>query len=143
VEQCARAGIKATQQRREIHRELSNTDEHPDAEALYVRVRRRVPAISLDTVYRNLRLLEDHGIIRKVGVTGYRTRFDANMDPHHHFVCVQCGLIRDFYDARFDRYRAAASVRKIGKVDSLHVELRGVCRGCRGEQDTARVGGKR
>ena len=130
VDQCARVGIKATQQRREIYEELSKTEAHPDAETIYKRVKRRMPAISLDTVYRNLRVMEDHGIVWTVGSAGDRARFDANMKPHHHFVCTVCGVIRDFHDGRLDRYRPAEGVLAMGDVSSLHVELRGVCKAC-------------
>ncbi len=128
--QCHTKGIKATHQRREIYRELAQTEEHPDAETLFTRVRQRVPAISFDTVYRNLRVLEKHGIIRKVGATGYRTRFDANLTPHHHFVCTACGLISDFYDNHLDDFSPPSEVLAIGHVSTCHLELRGVCRLC-------------
>jgi Fur family peroxide stress response transcriptional regulator len=87
-EVCRRYGVKATHQRAEIYRELAGTNEHPDVETIYARVRKRIPAISLDTVYRTLRLLEKKGLISRVGSLGERTRFDANIDRHHHFVCT-------------------------------------------------------
>lgn len=130
VDECARLGIKATHQRREIYEELSRTQAHPDADTIYKGVKERIPAISHDTVYRNLKVLEEHGVIQKVGAIGYRTRFDANMTPHHHFVCTRCGLIRDFYDERFNEYQPSSDVLEMGKVDGLRVELRGVCKQC-------------
>ena len=137
LERCQQAGIKATHQRTEIFRELAQTEEHPDAETIYERVKRRIPAISQDTVYRNLRTLAEQRIIQKVGAIGYRTRFDANLDPHHHFVCTACGMIRDFYTGEFDRFQSPRSVREMGSVDSVHVELRGICKVCRSTGPTA------
>jgi Fur family peroxide stress response transcriptional regulator len=134
VEQCARAGLKATRQRRQIYAALAKTGEHPDAEAVYQRVKRRIPSVSLDTIYRNLRALEEHGIIQKVGAAGYRTRYDANIAPHHHFVCTTCGLIRDFRDDRFDGYGPTEAVKQFGEVDMVHVELRGTCEECRARE---------
>jgi len=131
LERCRRAGIKVTHQRTEIFRELAQTEEHPDAEAIYQRVKRRIPAISQDTVYRTLRTLAEQRIIQKVGAIGYRTRFDANMDPHHHFVCTACGLIRDFYSRELDQFAPPRPVREMGSLDSVHVELRGICKACR------------
>jgi Fe2+ or Zn2+ uptake regulation protein len=64
---CREHGIKATHQRIEIVRELASTEDHPDAESIYERVQERIPTISLDTVYRTLRLLEDNDIISRVG----------------------------------------------------------------------------
>lgn len=128
---CLRHGLKLTHQRMEIFRDLASTDEHPDAEELHKRVRKRIPSISLDTVYRNLRLLEEHGIISMVGISYERTRFDANSAPHHHFICVKCGKIRDFVSPEFDTIPAPKSVDAFGDVHSVHVEVKGVCLTCR------------
>jgi Fur family peroxide stress response transcriptional regulator len=130
VEACRRQGVKATHQRSEILRELVATHEHPDAETIYARVRQRIPTISPDTVYRTLRLLEDMGIIARVGSTRYRARFDANMDRHHHFVCSECGLIVDFSSEVLDRLPVPREVAELGDVDWVYVELRGHCGKC-------------
>jgi Fur family peroxide stress response transcriptional regulator len=127
---CRRYGVKATHQRSEIYRELARTDEHPDAETIYTRVRKRIPAISLDTVYRTLRLLEKEGLISRVESLNEKTRFDANTNYHHHFICTECGLIRDFYKDEWNNFRAPSDVKTMGKVNSIHVELRGLCKAC-------------
>jgi len=130
VEACRRQGIKATHQRTEILRELALTGEHPDAETIYTRVRKRIPAISLDTVYRTLRMFEEKGVISRVGSIKDRARFDANTDRHHHFVCTECGMVRDFYSDALDHFSAPPEVSKMGNVDNVYVELRGLCRSC-------------
>jgi Fur family peroxide stress response transcriptional regulator len=129
-EVCRRHGVKATHQRSEIYRELADTKAHPDAETIYRRVRERIPAISLDTVYRTLRLLEKKGLIARVGSLGERTRFDADTDCHHHFVCTECGFIGDIYNEAWNSFRATSDVRSMGTVNSIHVELRGLCKAC-------------
>ena len=129
-EVCRRYGVKATHQRSEIYRELAGTKEHPDAETIYTRVRKRIPAISLDTVYRTLRLLEKKGLIARVGSVGERTRFDADTNRHHHFVCTECGFIGDIYNEEWNDFRAPSDVRTMGTVNSVHVELRGLCKAC-------------
>ncbi len=131
VEICRRQGIKATHQRMEIYRELVSTQEHPDAEMIYKRVRRRIRAISLDTVYRTLRLFMEKGIITSLAALPERMRFDANMDRHHHFICTQCGSVRDFYDRRLDRLPVSDEAANLGMVHSIHVELRGLCSRCK------------
>jgi Fur family peroxide stress response transcriptional regulator len=125
-----RYGVKTTHQRTEIYRELARTNEHPDAETIYARVRKRIPAISLDTVYRTLRLLEKEGLISRVGPLGEKMRFDANTDRHHHFVCTRCGFIGDIYNEKWDDFRAPSDVMAIGTVNSVHIELRGLCKTC-------------
>ena len=128
---CRARGIKATHQRVEIMRELASTEEHPDADALYQRVRERIPTMALDTVYRTLKLLEENGIVSRVGCTRERARFDGNTARHHHFVCTKCGLVRDFHDETFDSLKAPREVPEMGCVNSVYVELRGLCQECR------------
>jgi Fur family peroxide stress response transcriptional regulator len=124
-------GIRATPQRVEIYRELRKTEEHPDAETVYRRVRERMPVISLDTVYRTLRLFEEKEVISRVGALNERARFDGNMTPHHHFICKVCGFIGDVYCGVWNDLKPPKEVERLGKVHSVHVELRGVCEKCR------------
>jgi len=128
---CRRQGVKATHQRTEILRELAGSDEHPDAETIHARVRKKIPAISVDTIYRTLRLLEEKGVIARVGAIRDRTRFDGNTDRHHHFVCTECGMIGDFYSNAMDRVPVPPEVSEMGSVEGVYVELRGICRKCR------------
>jgi Fur family peroxide stress response transcriptional regulator len=140
VESCRRQGVKATHQRTEILRELAGSEEHPDAETIHARVRKRIPAISLDTVYRTLKMLEDKGVIARVGSLRDRARFDANVDHHHHFVCTECGLIGDFYSEALDRFPVPSDVSRMGSVAGVYVEFRGRCLTCQrgGKKDATR-----
>ncbi|MBK8012244.1 MAG: transcriptional repressor [Deltaproteobacteria bacterium] len=127
---CREAGIKLTHQRMEIFREIAESGEHPDAETVFHGVRERVPAISLDTVYRTLWVLSDLGLITTLGAPRERTRFDANLARHHHFVCTACGLTRDFHSDVFDDVRLPDSVKALGRVERTYVEARGLCNAC-------------
>lgn len=133
---CRDSGAKLTHQRTEIFREVAQTGDHPDAETVYQRVRARIPAVSLDTIYRTLWLLVDLGLIQTLGSGRDRARFDANLDRHHHFVCVECGETKDFYSTDFDELALPESVTEIGLAEATHVEVRGVCRGCAGKSPT-------
>ncbi len=124
------AGIKVTHQRLEIFREIVETDEHPDAETMFNAVRKRMPTVSLDTVYRTLWMLQDLGLIGVLGNPRERVRFDANLDDHHHFICTNCGLTRDVYYPAFDALGTPDAVRTIGIVEKTHVELHGLCLAC-------------
>jgi Fur family peroxide stress response transcriptional regulator len=130
LEACREQGVKITHQRLEIYRELASTEEHPDAIMLHRRIRKRMPTVSLDTVYRNLRLLESYGIISIVGMSHERLRFDANMEPHHHFSCIKCAKIIDFQSNRAERLAWPAEAEACGKPLSLRLEVRGVCGNC-------------
>ncbi len=127
---CKSKNIKITHQRLEIFREIAIAGDHPDAESLYQRVKERLPTISLDTVYRALWLFNDLGLIKTLGATRERTRFDANLNQHHHFVCNVCGLMRDFYAKDFDELKLPNSINEIEQPSSTHVEVRGVCLTC-------------
>src|SRR5882724_8147083 len=86
-------GLRLTGPRRVVLEVLRGTDAHPTAESVHRLVRRRLPRVSLGTVYRNLRLLVAEGLAAEI--PGPHARFDANMDAHHHFTCVRCGRIVD------------------------------------------------
>lgn len=127
---CLAKGIKLTHQRIEIFRELALSEEHPDADTVLTRVRKRIPTISRDTVYRNLKFLSEQGLIAIVGMSHERLRFDANMKSHHHFVCIRCGLIRDFYSNYLTTLEYPKEVEIFGKPLSLHIEVKGLCTKC-------------
>jgi Fur family peroxide stress response transcriptional regulator len=124
------AGVRLTHQRLEVCRELAGATDHPDAEAMCRGVRRRVPTVSLDTVYRTLWLLRDLGLIDALTTSRPRMRFDGNPAPHHHFVCTTCGEVYDFSSEEFDQLRVPKEVRAQGTVQKTHVEMRGTCLQC-------------
>lgn len=130
---CRDEGIKLTHQRIEIFREVAQTGDHPDADQVFQHVRDRVPTVSLDTVYRTLWLLNDLGLIATLGSSRERTRFDANLQSHHHFVCRRCGLTRDFYSNDLDNIPLPDSIGSFGEIEATHVEVRGICRECAGK----------
>lgn len=128
---CTERGVKLTHQRLEVYRELAAAEEHPDAETIWRRVRARIPTIARDTVYRNLKMLAEHGLISIVGMSHERLRFDANMEHHHHFVCVECGAIRDFTSPQFEQLSCPVEAAALGTPVTVHVEVKGVCTTCR------------
>lgn len=131
LERAARqAGAKLTPQRLEIFRVLSAREDHPDAESVFHAVRRRLPTVSLDTVYRTLWLLHEHGLVATLGPSHNAVRFDANVDPHHHYHCVRCGLVRDFESAALSALRVPDVVHRMGSVVDARVEVLGLCARC-------------
>lgn len=130
MEACARLGLKVTHQRMEVFRAVVSSTEHPDVLTVYRRVKRKIPTISLDTVYRNLKLLAEHGLLSIMGMSQENLRFDGNMQSHHHFTCVRCGMIGDFVSSRIDALDAPPEARELGSPLSLHVEVKGICSRC-------------
>ena len=138
LETCERAGLRVTHQRRWIFREVARSDHHPDAETIRRQLRRRLPNLSPDTVYRTLRLLESLGIVSPVLSDPDRVRYDANPVPHHHFVCTKCGQVRDFHAEVAGLDLVPAAVRAWGQVASAHLEARGICARCLANARSAR-----
>jgi Fur family peroxide stress response transcriptional regulator len=130
------AGVKLTHQRLEIFREVAASLEHPDADTVFRAVQKRMPTVSLDTVYRTLWTLNDLGLVKTLGPRRESVRFDANLEPHHHYVCVRCGLARDFDSAKLNALPIPRAVRGLGSIVATQVEVRGVCDDC-AKQGTA------
>jgi Fur family transcriptional regulator, ferric uptake regulator len=120
-----------TVQRTIILEELGKLKTHPTADELYRTVKKRLPKISLGTVYRNLEILSGSGLIQKIEIPGTVKRFDGNADIHHHMRCISCGAVRDIHT------RLAVSLPEIpGDIDGYHIvgcrlDLIGICPECR------------
>lgn len=84
-----------TPQRRVLLEELKSSLDHPSADELLERVRRRLPRTSLATVYRNMELMASLGLVRKLKGKRGRAHFDGRMEPHHHMRCALCGRFFD------------------------------------------------
>jgi len=135
-------GLRLTRQRRIILEVVRATDAHPTAALVYRRVRRRLPRVSLATVYRNLRTLAAEGFLaERADPSG--ARFDGNTAPHDHFTCVACGRIYDV-PARTDRaVRARVASRTGFEVLNHTTEFYGRCGACRRPSSRSPVKGQR
>ena len=103
---CVERGLKMTGQRRLIARVLSESADHPDVEELYRRAHLRDAHISIATVYRTVRLLEEKGILERHDFGGGRARYEpTEHGPHHHLIDVETGKVIEFAD---DRHEALA-----------------------------------
>ncbi|MDZ8118309.1 Fur family transcriptional regulator [Pontiella agarivorans] len=129
TETCRANGLRMTHQRMEIFREVAASGEHPDADTIFKRVRKRLPTISPDTVYRTLASLEETGLISRVNPVCGRARFDANTDEHHHYICTKCGKITDIYLSTPPAL--PEGIENLGEVESLHLQVHGVCHNCK------------
>ena len=87
--------LRMTRQRKIILKELREINSHPAADEVYEIVRRRLPRISLGTVYRNLEVLSARGMIRKLELGGSQRRFDGDIANHYHIRCIHCNRVED------------------------------------------------
>jgi Fur family peroxide stress response transcriptional regulator len=94
-------GLRLTGPRRVVLDVVGATESHPTAEWVHQMVRRRLPRVSLGTVYRNLRLLVAEGLVKEL--PSPHARFDGNLSEHHHFTCLGCGRISDVQGPATDR----------------------------------------
>lgn len=122
-------GLKVTPQRIAIYRELAKTDQHPSTEMIYKRIKDYYPNISLTTVYRTLETFEKLGLISVVNVLYNAARYDANLNPHHHIVCVNCKKIEDVYDETLDDTKINTDIEEY-TVTGFSVLFNGVCKEC-------------
>lgn len=127
---CRQNGLRMTPQREEIFKEVAQSNIHPDADTIFEKVRRRMPNVSIDTVYRNLTQLEKLGVLSRVDPLCGRARFDANQVEHHHFVCTKCHAIEDIYLSENEKPVLPMSASAHGHVTSMHLQIRGICGRC-------------
>jgi len=123
-------GLRLTRPRRIILDVVRATDAHPTAAFVYRRVRRRLPRVSLATVYRNLRMLATEGFLaERADVAG--KRFDGNTGPHDHFTCLACGRIYDVPARAEGATRRRLPARTGFEVLDQRTEYYGRCGACR------------
>jgi Fur family transcriptional regulator, ferric uptake regulator len=120
-----------TRQRQVILEELRMLDSHPTASGLYDIVRRRLPNISLGTVYRNLDLLARLGQIQKLEVSGTESRFDGNPCQHDHLRCISCGRVDDVAGEPLDLSGGKPQDFRGYEILGRRLELLGKCPRCR------------
>jgi Fur family ferric uptake transcriptional regulator len=126
----ARPARRSTRQQRLVFEAVSTTRAHPTAEWVYEAVRRRLPRVSLGTIYRNLQRLVGEGRLRSFERDGL-TRYDADLELHDHFACVRCGLLMDIPRAP-EVLPAERRLRARGfSVEGRTLEFHGLCRKCR------------
>lgn len=111
---------------------VRGTDTHPSADWVYEHVKAEIPDISLATVYRNLSLFKDQGLIVSLGTVKGVERFDGTTHPHVHFICTGCGSIVDLPGIAVpEELNTAVSRDSGGRVDSCQLTFTGLCGECR------------
>lgn len=119
-----------TPQRAVILEELHATKAHPTAAELFALVRRKLPRISLGTIYRNLEVLHEDGLVRKLELAGTETRFDGTTTPHYHVRCTECGCVRDLPAPLHDKLVTRPLDTGGFRIDGHRLEFTGVCPDC-------------
>ncbi len=122
--------LRMTHQRELIIEELDRCHSHPTADALYERIKKKLPRISLATVYRNLEVLSETGMIRKLEISGRQKRFDRVSEPHDHIFCVQCRRVDDVKLSQGRQISLDIEQNQGYKISGCRLEFFGICPKC-------------
>ena len=134
-----KSNLRMTRQRKVILEELRKVNTQPSADELYEIVRKRLPRISLGTVYRNLEILSESGNIQKIEPGCSLKRFDGNPCEHYHIRCVSCGRVVDAPmtpDLEIDLEQVNSTDFKI---IGHKLEFLGLCPQCADKSDPAEM----
>lgn len=123
-------GLKITPQRMAVYHALIAAVHHPSAEEVYGSVRKHLPHISFDTVYRTLLSFTELDIIWLAAGGDEKMRFDSNLHTHHHFRCVRCHSITDFESKACDGLPLPHALGRDFKVQARRVVFEGLCPKC-------------
>jgi Fur family peroxide stress response transcriptional regulator len=94
-----------------------------------------MPSLSLATIYKTLEALARLGFVEELPVTGNVRRYDANVDRHHHLVCVRCSRVTDYHDPELDRIPARSRLAGF-KAQHVSVHIHGLCATCAGAAES-------
>ncbi|MBI3795010.1 MAG: transcriptional repressor [Nitrospinae bacterium] len=124
-------GIVLTPQRLCVYETLSGMTGHPNIEEVHRSALKKMPTLSLNTVYSALSWLEGNGFVSAVPLRGAPKRYDSVMTGHHHLICVKCGKITDISDDVFSEKSLPSKIRKNHSVLGVDVIVKTVCGECK------------
>jgi Fe2+ or Zn2+ uptake regulation protein len=127
---------RMTNQRQVILEEIQKINTHPTADEVYEMVRRRLPRISLGTVYRNLEILSACGLIQKIGPLSSQMRFDGITRRHYHLRCIYCGSVEDAPIDPMENLENAICEKSDYSIIDHKLEFIGICPKCKRKGNT-------
>ena len=131
-ELCAQHGIAVTHQRQVLYEVMQGMDGHPSPDEVYARVKREIPAISLATVYKNIHLFVESGVLREVSLHHGSQRVEMNEVEHHHMVCSRCKAITDISADVLGLPEQQKQLPGGFLVERYAVDVIGICSNCQG-----------
>jgi Fur family ferric uptake transcriptional regulator len=129
---------RTTRQLEQVFKALQHDHTHPFAHEIYRRVHRKLPRISLATVYRNLHSLVAEGKIRTLLLDEQGARFDPETSPHDHFVCARCGRVIDLFLRRARRIDLSPLAKQGYVVTTHNLTVHGMCQVCAARRRASR-----
>ena len=133
-ELCTDHGLAATHQRQVLYEVMQTMPGHPSPEEVYARVRKRIPAISLATVYKNIHLFVERGVLKEVSMHHGSLRVELNSHLHHHMVCSQCKAITDIDEKDLGALPPLQKLPGGFRAERYAIDVIGVCSACQKRQ---------
>lgn len=127
--------MKYSRQRELILETVRKNAIHPTADMVYTLVRAKEPNISLGTVYRNLNLLSEQGLLKKISVPNASDHFDGRADEHTHILCEQCGQVFDIDVGGFSMLDQIMKNESDFVITGYEVLLKGICPECQAKEN--------
>ncbi|CEI83180.1 peroxide operon regulator [Oceanobacillus oncorhynchi subsp. incaldanensis] len=134
IDTLKKSGVRITPQRHAVLEYLLNSMTHPTADDIYKALEGKFPNMSVATVYNNLRVLKDIGLVRELTYGDASSRFDCNTSDHYHIICNQCGKIVDFHYPSLEEVESLAEQVTGFDVSHHRLEVYGTCNACKEQQ---------
>ena len=126
-QKCIARGVKLTDQRRIIAKVMSDSQDHPDVNELYLRISKLDSKISIATVYRTVKLFEEAGILTKHEFRGGKARYEELTEGHHdHLIDIQSGEIIEFVDDEIEKLQKKVAEKHGYELKDHKLELYGI-----------------
>ncbi len=130
IDTLKESGVRITPQRHAVLEYLLNAMTHPTADEIYKALEGKFPNMSVATVYNNLRVLREIGLVRELSYGDASSRFDCNTSEHYHIICNDCGKIVDFHYPSLDEVESLAEQVTGFEISHHRMELYGKCEEC-------------
>lgn len=130
VDKLKSSGVRITPQRHAILEFLIDSMSHPTADDIYKALEGKFPNMSVATVYNNLRVFKEVGLVNELTYGDSSSRFDYVTTDHYHIICENCGDIRDFHYPGLDEIESVAESVTGFKVGNHRMEVYGLCPDC-------------
>ena len=123
--------FRKSKQRKRILELLRSTGSHPTADWIYDQLKKEFPQLSFGTIYRNLSILIEQGLVKKIHFGSTFDRFEANVQPHYHLVCESCGKIMDFNLPIYNDLNTQAKQQTSFTISYHKLDFFGTCEDCK------------
>jgi Fur family peroxide stress response transcriptional regulator len=130
MEKLKSTGVRMTPQRHAILSYLLDSMSHPTADEIHKALEQQYPSMSVATIYNNLKLFVEAGLVRELTYGDASSRFDADMTDHYHMICENCGKIVDFDHPKLIEVEREAARQTGFAVSGHRMEVYGVCKDC-------------